>query len=42
MELSKILRAYALTIPGKQQLLISAFAKVTCCSFWCPSCPNLC
>ncbi|GME83927.1 unnamed protein product [Ambrosiozyma monospora] len=27
MELSKILRAYSRTIPGKQQLIISAFAK---------------
>jgi T-complex protein 1 subunit eta len=28
MELSKYLRAYARTIAGKQQLIISAFAKV--------------
>ena len=33
MELSKYLREYARTIPGKQQLIISAYAKVTRLSY---------
>ena len=35
MELSKHLRTYARTIPGKQQLIITAFAKVCACVCVC-------
>ena len=35
MEVSKLLREYARGIPGKEQLIINAYAKVGLCLFVC-------